>query len=233
MKRFYREAGIAEADGGYAIELDGRIVRTPGKHSLVVPSRALATSIAAEWDAQPDEIEPAGMHRTRLANSAVDLVTVGRDGVVEEVARFAGTDLVCYRAGENPDLQARQQAGWQPLVEWIAERFGAPLVVTSAILPADQPTEALSLMRVAVAAFDDFPLTGLQAVTSACGSLVIGLALAHRRIDGEEAWALSLIDEIYQAEKWGEDTAAFDRRGHIRAEIMAAGEFMELSGGVE
>ncbi len=229
MKRFYREAGVTETDDGYAIALDGRIVRTPGKNPLVLPARALAASIAAEWDAQPEEIEPAGMHLTRLANSAIDQVASRRDGVIEEVTRYAGTDLVCYRDGENPDLQARQQAGWQPLVDWVTAHFGASLVVTSAMLPAQQPSEALSAMRVAVADFDIFPLTGLHAATAACGSLVIGLALAHRRVNAEEAWSLSLIEELFQAEKWGEDTEAADRRSHIRAEIMAAGEFMELS----
>jgi chaperone required for assembly of F1-ATPase len=228
MKRVYREATTRQAGDGSGIALDGRPMRTPAKHELVVPSAALAAAIAAEWDAQQDDIRPATMPLTRLAATAIDRTRTQRDLVIAETANYAGTDLVCYRAERPPELIARQQAEWQPLLDWAMLRYDASLAVTNGILPQPQSPAALKAFAAAVAAQDDFRLTALHAMTAACGSLVIALALLEGRLDAAAAFAVSQLDETFQIGAWGEDAEAAARRQGLVDDIAAAARFVEL-----
>jgi chaperone required for assembly of F1-ATPase len=228
VKRFYRAAGVEEEDGRYRIVLDGRPARTPAKRPLALPARAAAEAIAAEWQAQGEEFEPAALRLTRLANTAIDRVAVNRPAVVGEVARFAATDLVCYRAGEPRELVRRQAEAWQPLVEWAGERHGAHLCITEGVIPAAQSNAALAALTRAVESYDDFALTALHAATAAAGSLVIGLALGEGRIDAETAFAAACLDETFQAEQWGVDAEAEERRAALKAAIESAARFLAL-----
>jgi chaperone required for assembly of F1-ATPase len=229
MKRFYRLAATAQSGAGYAVTLDGRTVKTPAKNELSVPSAALATAIADEWQAQEDEVSPAAMPLTRLAYAAIDRDLGHREALVRQIADYAGTDLVCYRAAHPPELAARQQAVWQPLIDWAALRYDAPLMVTSGVIPASQPAASLGAFFAAVAEHDDFALTALHAATGACGSLVIALALFEGRLDAERAFAASQLDESFQIEAWGEDSEQAARRCALAADIAAAARFMALS----
>ena len=233
MKRFWREAQVVEQEDGFEIALDDRSVRTPGKRTLVVPSRALADALADEWNAQGDTVKPDEMPLTRYANSAADGVILRRAEVIEEVVRYGASDLVCYRATEPPELVERQSVGWQPLVDWIASDFRIRLQIVSGVLPVAQSQATIDAFHVAVSAFDNFPLTGLHAAAAACGSLVIALALARGRLDAKAAWSLSQLDETYQIERWGEDDEAADRRARLMADIDAASRFMALGGAGE
>jgi chaperone required for assembly of F1-ATPase len=228
MKRFYQKAEPVPAGGGHGIALDGRLVKTSGKHDLIVPSLALAAVMAAEWDAQQAEIRREAMPLTRLAGATIDRSATQHDAVVHQVADYAGTDLVCYRAAHPLALAAVQQAVWQPLIDWANERYGAPLVVTTGIVPTIQPAASLAAFTGAVAAHDDFSLTALHAATAACGSLVIALALLEGRLDPDEAFAASQLDESFQIEAWGEDTEQASRRAALAAEIAAAAQFISL-----
>jgi chaperone required for assembly of F1-ATPase len=228
MRRVYREVTTRPAEGGWGIAFDGRPMRTPARHELVVPSAALATAIAAEWDAQQDEIRPATMPLTRLAATAIDRTGAQRELVVAEVANYAGTDLVCYRAEHPPALVARQQAEWQPLIDWAMLRYDAGLAVTHGILPQPQSPAALKAFAAAVAAQDDFRLTALHAMTGTCGSLVIALALMEGRLDPGAAFAASQLDETFQIEAWGEDAEAAARRRALADDIAAASRFAAL-----
>jgi chaperone required for assembly of F1-ATPase len=228
MRRVYREATARQVEGGWGIALDGRPMRTPARHELIVPSAALAEAIAAEWDAQQDEIRPATMPLTRLAATAIDRTGAQRDLVVAETANYAGTDLVCYHADHPPALAARQQAEWQPLLDWAMLRYDAGLAVTHGILPQPQSPAALKAFAAAVAAQDDFRLTALHAMTGTCGSLVIALALMERRLDAGAAFAASQLDETFQIEAWGEDAEAAARRRALAEDIAAAERFVQL-----
>jgi chaperone required for assembly of F1-ATPase len=228
MKRFYKKAEPVPAAGGHGIALDGKLVKTSGKHDLIVPNLALAAAIAAEWEAQQGEIRPATMPLTRLAGATIDRNAAQRDAVVRQVAHYAGTDLVCYRAAHPPALAARQQAVWQPLIDWAAGRYGAPLMVTTGIVPASQPAASLAAFTAAVAEHDDFSLTALHAATAACGSLVMALALLEGHLDADEAFAASQLDESFQIEAWGEDAEQVERRAALAAEIVAAERFISL-----
>ena len=228
MKRFYNRAEAVPANGGHGVALDGRPLKTPGKHDFVLPSLRLAAAIAEEWDAQQSEIRRESMPLTRLAGATIDRAAGQREAIVRQVADYAGTDLVCYRATHPPALAARQQAVWQPLVDWAAERYAAPLAITAGVIPAQQPAASLAAFAAAAAAYDDFALTALHAATAACGSLVIALALFEGRLDAEAAFAASQLDESFQIEAWGEDKEQAERRAALAAEIVAAARFTLL-----
>jgi chaperone required for assembly of F1-ATPase len=228
MKRIYHKAEPVAADGGHGVALDDRLVKTPGRRDVIVPSPALAAAIAAEWEAQHGEIRRETMPLTRLAGATIDRDAAQREAVVQQVADYAGTDLVCYRAAHPPALAARQQAVWQPLLDWAAERYAAPLTVTSGVIPSSQPAASLAAFTAAVAAYDDFALTALHAATAACGSLVIALALLEGRLDAAEAFTASQLDESFQIEAWGEDTEQAERRAALSYEIAAAARFLAL-----
>jgi len=228
MKRVYKTVATRPAAGGWGVSLDGRTLRTPAKNELILPTEALATAIAAEWDGQQDEIRPATMPLMRLAATAIDRTAPQRSRVVDEVAAYAGSDLVCYRADQPPALAARQHAVWQKLIDWATVRYDAALAVTAGIVPVRQSAGALAAFAAAVAAQDDFRLTALHSLTASCGSLVIALALLEGRLDAAAAFAASQLDETFQIEAWGEDSEAALRRRTLAADIDAAARFLAL-----
>lgn len=228
-RRFYRAVEVAAREGGFAVLLDGKPAQTPAQGPFLSPTRDLADAIAAEWEAQEKTIEPATMPLWVLVSSALYDVLQARDRVVDNVAGFARTDLLCYRATHPSDLIALQRERWQPLLDWAAREFDAPLKVMDGVIFEDQPEPAMAALRKAIAAQDDHRLAALSHATRALGSLVLALALVRGRIGGEDAIALSLLDELYQIEKWGDDPEAHARRAEIRAEVLAAQRFMDLT----
>ena len=230
MKRFYATVDVAPCDGGIAVHLDGRPARTPRERALALPSRALAEAVAREWSGQGADIDLSAMRLTRLANTAIDRVADDRETVVSEILRYGETDLVCYRADRPADLRRAQCAAWDPLVAWMRERHGIALNVTGGILPVPQPSGSLARMRQLVAAERDFPLAALHALAGTCGSIVLALALAGRRIGAAEAWEASRLDENRQFETWGRDGEAEARGAELRADLEAAAAFMLLAG---
>jgi len=228
MKRFYKTAEVVAETGRFAIALDGKPVRTPRGHALAVPSAALAEAVAAEWLAQGDTIRPTAMTLTSIANTAIDRIGPNRAAMEEQLLRFAETDMLCYRADQPIELAERQQATWQPVLDWAEARFGASLATTSSVLPIVQPADAQVALAEALAAYDEFRLAALSAAVGAMGSLILGLALAEARLTAEEAFALAQLEESYQNEKWGEDAEAVARRAALRAEIDAAALLFRL-----
>jgi chaperone required for assembly of F1-ATPase len=228
MKRFYKTAAVVAADQGFGISLDDRPLRTPAKALLSVPSRALAEAIAAEWHAQGDEVQLDKLPLTRLASTAIDLVTPRRAQVVAEIARYAGTDLVCYRAGHPPELAQRQHAAWQPLIDWATLRYDAPLEVTIGVVPVAQPPATLRAFAAAIDAYGVLPLAALHMATAACGSLVVALALIEGRLDVEGAFAAAQLDETFEIELWGEDPEQTRRRAALKDDMALAARFIEL-----
>lgn len=232
VQRFYKAVtvGAAELAAGpaFRILLDNRAVRTPGRAEGLLPTRAVAEAVAGEWAAQHDVLDPQSMPLTGLAWTALDRVRPARAEIVEAVAACAAHDLLCYRAEGPVDLAARQQALWQPLLDWLALTFDAPLAVTAGIVSVEQPPAALAALTRAVAAHDDFALAALSAATAATGSLAIALALVEGRISSEGAFAAARLDESYQMERWGDDAEAARRRAAIRAELAAVERFVAL-----
>ena len=229
MKRFYKEVAVAPADGGFAVLLDGRPVKTPARNLLILPTERLAAAIAAEWRGQGDKIIATSMPLLRLANSVVDGVTAKRDEVVDAVMRFADNDLLCYRAHQPPELVARQSAGWDPWLDWARRRHGANMTVAAGFNHVDQAPDALMALRQAAAALDPFALGACHVIASITGSLVLALAVADGAANGAQVFHLSRIDETYQAEKWGEDAEAAKRATALAHELDKAVELMAAS----
>ena len=228
MKRFYQAAEVTSAGGGYGVALDGKPLRTPAKVELVVPSRALAEAIAAEWRDQGEEIKLDALPLTRLTSTGIDLVTPRRAEVGAEVARYAGTDLVCYRAGHPPELARRQHAAWQPLIDWATMRYDAALEVTVGVVPIAQPVRSLRAFAAAVGAYPPLELAALHLATAACGSLVVALALVEGRLDAEQAFNTAQLDESFEIELWGEDAEQTERRAALKDDIALARRFIDL-----
>ena len=231
MKRFYKTVSVEAVDGGWDVRLDGRSVRSPAKAPLVFRSEPLARAVAAEWEAQVEEIHPLSMPMMQLASTAVDVVSKNRATIVEGVAKYAETDLLCYRAEHPRVLVDRQSQHWQPLLDWATLRYDAPLHVHAGLMPKPQPEDATRALRNAVDAYDDWMLSAVQSATDSCGSLVVALALIERRIDATEAFEASQVDESFQIEQWGEDPESTKRRAGLRRDIEAARRFVDLLAG--
>lgn len=228
MKRLYEDVSVVSENGLYTIKLDGLPVLSPGRELLALPTSVLAESVAAEWRAQAEKIVSESMPMTRFVNSAIDRIRPRHDEVVDEIAAYAETDLLCYRSDSPDDLADRQAFTWQPILDWSAERYGAELRVTQTITPVPQDEKALMAIWVEVASHDDFALSGLHGLTTAMGSIVLAFAVSEGRIATEEAAAASLLDEIFQAEKWGEDSEAVARWEAIGTEIATAARFLSV-----
>jgi len=226
MKRFYKTVSVAPADGRFAVLLDGRPVKTPGRNALILPSEKLAQAIAAEWRGQGDDVIAATMPLLRLANTVIDGVVANRDEVIGAILRFGENDLLCYRAHQPPELAARQTAGWDPVLDWVAQRHGARMRVAGGLTHVDQPPQALAVLRQALQGFDPFTLGALHVIASVTGSTVLALAVADGFLSGPRAFELSRIDEIYQAEKWGEDAEAAKRTAALAHELDRAVELI-------
>lgn len=207
-KKFWTEVAVGAVDGGYEVTLDGRRVRTPAKAHLVVPTAALAQAIAAEWDAQGDQIDPETMPYTRSANAAIDKVTHQFAEVADMLAEYGDSDLLCYRADHPAELAARQAAIWDPLLDWAAGTLGAQLAPREGVMHAPQEAGALARLREQTHAFTPFELTAFHDLVAISGSLVIGFAAAHRFQSVDSLWNASRLDESWQIEQWGEDEEA-------------------------
>ncbi len=228
-KRFWTAAAVVEVGNGYGVELDGRPVKTPAKASLVVPTRALAAEIAAEWDAQEGEIRPDGMPVTRAANAAIDKVTPQHAEVADMLAAYGDADLLCYRAEEPAELVMRQAAAWDPLLDWAAEALGARLEPVTGVMHAPQDAKALRMLARQVHAMDAFALTAFHDLVSLSGSLVIGFAAVHKLHDIGVLWRLSRVDEDWQEEAWGTDEEATARAARKESDFAAAKRFHDLA----
>lgn len=226
-KRFWREVQVAPVEGGFEIRLDDRPVRTPAKAPLSLPTAALAKAVAAEWAAQEDEVRPATMPVTRMANSAIDKVRPQRAAIVEMLAGYGETDLLCYRA-EAPDaLVARQQAAWDPLLDWLAETYGARLRVTGGILPVAQDSAAIAQLSGEIDRFGPFELAAFHDLVTLPGSLVLGFAAAAGHAAPEALWETARLDEAWQTEQWGEDDEAEEANRLKRDAFLQAHRFFE------
>ncbi|MCJ9429263.1 ATP12 family chaperone protein [Kordiimonas marina] len=226
MKRFYKTVSVESTEAGHVVALDGRIVKTPARETLAMPTKALAEAVAAEWDAQADEVKPDTMPVTKLANTVQDRVAPRHDEVVAEVANYAGTDLLCYRADDPAELAALQAKAWDPYLDWLAEEEGIRLKVTDGIMPIAQDKAALDAITAIVKAHDPYELTALHAFTTGLGSLILGLALMRGFTDFDTIWRASLVDAEHQEEKWGTDWEAEEKRDLLRADMEAAIAFL-------
>ena len=228
-KRFYENAAVEARDGAFAVVLDGRPARTPAKKLLAVPTRALAQALADEWQAQEAVLDPRAMPLTRIVNSGLDGVVGNEAAVIDDMTRYAGSDLVCYRAGEPEGLVAAQGAAWDPILAWAREDLGARFVLGEGVMHVTQPDAAIAAVRARIEAHPPLALAGLHVMTTLTGSVLLALATAAGRIGVDDAWAAAHVDERHQERLWGEDEEALQRRAQREAEFRAAAQVVALA----
>lgn len=226
-RRFYQAATVEKGPEGYAVLLDGRPVKTPARRTLAAPTQALADALAAEWDAQREVIDPAAMPLTRLANSIIDGVVDAPAPVKAEVAKFLGSDLICYRAGNPDGLVARQTRHWDPLIAWARDALDARFVLGEGVMFVTQPGEAIAAAAQAIPD-DPWRLGAVSAITTLTGSALIALAMARGQLSTEDAWAAAHVDEDWNMHQWGADDQSVERRAAREAEMRAAAQVLAL-----
>lgn len=217
-RKFYKTVTVVAVDGGWQVQLDTRNLRTPKAALMVLPTRAVADLVAAEWDAQTAVIEMATMHATRLANTAIETIGGSRDGVADQIADYAGTDLVCYFADAPEALVARQEAAWAPMLARAEAEEGLRFERCVGIIHRPQPSETLTKVRELALSLDDFTLAGLAFGVPLFGSAVLAIGVLRGWIDGEAAYDLSRVDEAFQEAQWGVDEEAAERTARLRVE---------------
>jgi chaperone required for assembly of F1-ATPase len=220
-KRFYHRAHVEERDGGHAVLLDGRPVRTPAQRVLAAPTRALAEAVAVEWNAQAGVIDPARMPLTRLANVAIDTVAPRPRPVAEEIEKYLGSDLLLYRAEGPEELVERQALLWDPVLGWARDELEARFVLAQGVMPVRQPDEALAAAARMIP-LDAWRLAAIASVTALTGSALLALALHAGELDADAVWAAAHVDEDWQMAQWGRDALALERRAFRETELRAA-----------
>ncbi len=228
QKRFWEKVSVRPDGDGFAIYLDERQLKTPAKASLVVPTKAMAEGIAAEWDAVEGKINPLAMHLTRCANATIDKVVFEREAVAAMLLEYASTDLVCYRSESPEELVARQTAAWDPVLDWLDAEFGARLHPVAGIIHKPQPEASLARLKDAVFAFDPWKMTAFHDLVTISGSLVLSLAVTSGHMSAQEVWPLSRVDEDWQIEQWGEDDEATEHAALKLSDFLKAARLFEL-----
>lgn len=226
-KRFYERAEVSEDDNGFALTLDGRPVRTPGRHQIIVPAIVIAEAMAAEWNAQKDIIDPATMPMTRLVNSTIEGVVEHRGAVAEDIGNFLRSDMVCYRADTPEGLVAAQEAAWDPLVAYMKDRHALRLNLVVGVMPIDQDNARINAISNDLAERDAFTLAALHTATTLSGSAVVALALFDGTLNADDAWRAAHVDEDWQISLWGEDAEAKALRSQKRTSFNAAACVLE------
>ena len=228
QKRFWKDVSVRPEASGYGIYLDDKQLKTPLKTSLLAPTMSVAEGIAAEWDAVEEKIDPSQMHLTRCANATLDKVVVEHAAVAGMLAEYGATDLLCYRADGPQELVARQAQAWDPLLDWVSQKYDVTLIATVGIMHVPQPSDGQIKLRAAVFAYDPWRLTALHDLVTISGSLVLGLAVATKHLSAEAVWPLSRIDETWQEEQWGVDDAASAATEIKRSDFVKAAKLMDL-----
>ncbi|MGI9401546.1 MAG: ATP12 family chaperone protein [Rhizobiaceae bacterium] len=222
-KRFYKTVEVVSAEGGFAVQLDGKPIKTPARGDLVLPNENTAKLIADEFEAQETEIDPALMPVTRLANTALDGVASDPQAVFEDILIFASSDLLLYRADAPAGLVERQSESWDPVLDWFRDEFGANFILAEGIVHVAQPKEALVIFSACLRSHDDpISLACLHTVTSLTGSALLAMAAGRRFMSATQIWEAAHVDENWNIQHWGEDEEASKRRGLREREFNAA-----------
>lgn len=227
-RRFYKTVSVEARQDQFAVLLDDRAIRTPGKRLLSLAAKPLARAVAAEWEAQSERIDPSTMPLTKLANTAIDAVAERWDEVAADIVAFAGSDLLCYRAEAPEGLVRRQNESWNPILSWAEEELGASFQLRQGVMPIEQSAQTLHAVRRAIEGLDALTLAALHVMTTISGSAVVAIAHVRGRLTVDDAWAAAALDETWQRELWGHDAEAEAASQVKRAEFAAASRCIGL-----
>lgn len=233
MKRFWAAVTTEPGSAGWSIFLDGRLVKTPMKAPLHLPTEALAQAVAAEWDAQDGELDPAAMPMTRHANTALDRVRGQEPVMADQVTAFARGETLCYRS-DGPDvLRQRQEAVWDDPLCWVANRLGHSFTVTHAVLPVEQPPALLAAVSAYARGLDLYSLTALLQAAGLTKSFCLAMALVEQYLQPHQIHALAHLEELYQMEQWGRDDEQAARLDGLASELDQLYQFFSLATGLQ
>lgn len=230
MKRFWQTTSTEETEGGWAVLLDGRRVKTPAKRDIVLPVKALAEEVAAEWDAQEGEVAPLSMPLTRAAATCLDRVAPEFNAVAKMISEYGETDLLCYRATHPEGLVRRQTEGWDPVLAWLREAHGVHLAIAAGVMHVKQDPDSVARLAAMVQEQDAWALTALSEMVTISGSLVLGLSVRQGSLNAEDAWRLSRIDEQWNIDEWGEDADAAELAQTRQADFLRAAGLLKTLG---
>jgi chaperone required for assembly of F1-ATPase len=228
LRRFYKEVTVQQRDGTFILLLDGRAAKSPGGNPLALPCLAAARAMADEWSAQGESIDPASMPLTRIVNSAIDGVAYRLAATVDEIARYAGADIVCYRAAGPRPLSEAQAAAWDKVLAFAREELGVHFICAEGVVFVEQPEPARAVVKEAIKRIANngqaapFALAALQVMTTLTGSVLLALAVARGAHTPAEAWTAAHVDEDFEMRAWGEDAEALRRRARQWREMEAA-----------
>ncbi|EJF88953.1 ATP12 family chaperone protein [Bartonella tamiae] len=229
VKRFYDNATVVPTDNGFAVLLDGKCVKTPGRKELIVPNQDLATHLSVEFNVQEDFIDPRKMSITRLVNTVIDGVADNREAVEEDILRFLASDLLFYRATSPKELVDRQTKLWDPIIDWFERKWGYHFVLSEGVMHVDQPRDAiLTYGRLLRDIKSPFIIAALHNITTLSGSALLAMALYDKYITSDEAWKLAHLEEDWTIEHWGEDQEALKMRHNKRKDFDAAVLLLDL-----
>lgn len=227
-KRFWETTSVTMTDDGWVITLDGRAIKTPAGQTVALSSQKLAEKVGEEWKAQEDKINPVTMPYFRYVVTAIDRVTPQRSDIISQLVRFSANDMLCYRDPVQLELAAEQHRRWNPMLEWAASQHGIKLETGAGVMPIKQADDTLKTAEGLLTDKDDFRLAGLYNLISLSGSFIIGVAIEQGRVAAEEGFDLAFLDELWQAQKWGSDTEADDRRKMIKQNMIEASAYLSL-----
>ena len=229
MKRFYKDVTTAPDGDTWRVLLDGRAIRTPQGRAQGVPTAALAEAMAAEWRAQGDAIDPATLKLRDMADYAIDIAGADRAALVSELVAYGETDTLCYRADPDEPLYRRQLDVWEPLLCAFEARENVRLERISGVLHRAQPPATLAHLRARLQAMDPFVLAAVNAMASLSASLSIALSALEPDADLDQLWQAASLEELWQAELWGREEMAEERRARRAADFSAAAGFARLA----
>ena len=228
QKKFYEISSYEFVDNGFAVTLDGKSISTQAGMPFILPSESLAAAVAKEWEIQSINIQPNTMPLTALCYTTLDIVSVQRKKIIEQLLQYAETDLLCYRSDNSKELHEFQNTYWQPLLNWVHETYSAQLRITKGIIPIKQPHKTITKLRHVIEDLNDFQLTTLTSITKISGSFIIGLCVIGEHISADDAFFASQLDEVWQRKKWGEDTEDMKRSDFLHTELLEAVRFLGL-----
>lgn len=229
--RFYREVTVEPTIGGWQVMLDKRGVKTVAGAPQIVPTCPLAEALAAEWVRQGEKIDPADLPMRDMADYALDMAAPGKPALARHLVAYGDTDTLCYRAGPDEPLHARQLEAWEPLVQDFEQCCGVRMVRVSGIVHCPQDQSALATLEARMLRENPFVLTGIEVMTKLAASLVTGL-LALDADDETRAltlWQAACLEEEWQADLWGRDDEAEERRARRRSDFLRAWRFSKLA----
>ncbi len=131
--------------------------------------------------------------------------------VIEGIASFLNTDLMCYRAEKNSELEKIQKKIWDPLINFVESKYAFTFYTTSGVIPINQESSNREKLIKILSKLDRHQLTTFYYITNFSNSNIITLNFLANNINSKNTWKAMSIEEEYNLKKWGKDKEAWHR----------------------